>query len=67
MIAGDEKFLLTEELTAESVKTFFEGYSKGELEAHLKSQEIPEKNDEDVFVLVGKSFKDVIGAMVWSL
>ena len=61
MIVGDEKFLLKKELTAESVKVFFEGYSKGELEAHLKSEEIPETNDEDVFVLVGKSFKNVIG------
>ena len=61
LIAGDEKFLLKEELTAESVKAFFERYGKGELEAYLKSQEIPETNDEDVFVLVGKSFQNVIG------
>ena len=61
MIVGDEKFLLKEELTAESAKAFFEGFAKGELEAHLKSEDIPETNDEDVFVLVGKSFKNVIG------
>ena len=28
---------------------------------HLKSQEIPETNYEDVFVLIGKSFKNVNG------
>ena len=63
MIAGEnnQKFLLKEALTAESVKTFFDGYAAGTLEAHLKSEEIPESNDEDVFVLVGKSFNNVIG------
>jgi len=61
MIVGDEKFLLKEELTAESAQSFFNGYESGSLEAHLKSEEIPETNDEDVFVLVGKAFKDVIG------
>ena len=61
MIVGDEKFLLKEALTAESAQKFFDGYESGTLEAHLKSEEIPEANDEDVYVLVGKSFKDVIG------
>jgi protein disulfide-isomerase A1 len=61
MIVGDEKFLLKEALNEDSVSKFFSGYKAGTLEAHLKSEEVPEANDEDVFVLVGKSFKDVIG------
>jgi protein disulfide-isomerase A1 len=63
VVGGDSKFLFSGDLTnAEEIGTFFDGYSAGTLEAHLKSEDIPETNDEDVFVLVGLSFSEVVGS-----
>jgi len=56
-----KKYLFEGELTAEKLKTFFENYSAGSLEPHLKSEAVPESNDGPVFVLVGSEFENVIG------
>jgi len=55
------KYLFEGEFNAENLKTFFDGYAAGTLTAHLKSQPVPESNDEPVFVLVGSEFDTVIG------
>jgi len=55
------KYLFEGELNEENLKAFFEGYAAGTLKAHLKSEEVPESNDEAVFVLVGSEFDKVIG------
>eukprot|EP01084_Bolivina_argentea_P048871 89964_1 len=64
LIAGDnnKKFLFEGKATdSDDLKTFFEGYASGGLDAHLKSEPVPESNDDPVFVLVGSEFDKVIG------
>lgn len=54
----NEKFLFPGDLkSADDVKDFFDKYGKGEIEAFLKSQDPPEKNDDGVRVIVGSTFK----------
>jgi len=55
------KYLFEGEMTEEKLKEFFEGYAAGTLTAHLKSEPVPETNDDPVFVLVGSEFDNVIG------
>merc|ERR1712130_1034562 len=67
LIAGDDnkKFLFDGKVTdADALKTYFDGYSAGTLQAHLKSEAVPETNDEPVYVLVGSEFESVIIAKV---
>merc|ERR1719291_312643 len=63
MIIRDEdnkKFKFEGDVTnAEELGAFFAGYKDGSLAPFLKSQEIPEDNDGDVTVIVGKNFEDV--------
>jgi protein disulfide-isomerase A1 len=64
LIAGDsnKKYLFKGDITSgDDLKSFFDGYKAGTLEAYMKSEPIPETNDEPVYVLVGKAFDDVIG------
>merc|ERR1712228_212996 len=64
LIAGDDnkKFLYDGKVTdADALKTYFDGYSAGSLQAHLKSEPVPESNDEPVFVLVGSEFENDVG------
>jgi protein disulfide-isomerase A1 len=49
-----------EEVTTETVKAFTQKYLDGELEPELKSQPIPESQDESVYNLVGKEFEQVV-------
>merc|ERR1712110_534770 len=44
---------------ADALKTYFDGYSAGTLSAHLKSEPVPETQDEPVYVLVGSEFDNV--------
>lgn len=46
-------------LNADELAAFFSGYSDGTLTPFLKSQPIPDDNDGDVTVIVGKNFDDV--------
>jgi len=64
LIAGDDnkKFLFEGKVTdADALKTYFDGYSAGTLQAHLKSEPVPETQDEPVYVLVGSEFENVVG------
>merc|ERR1711997_662321 len=63
ILISDEpkKYLFEGELTDDKLKAFFEGYAAGTLESHLKSEAVPEPNDEPVFVLVGSEFEKVVG------
>jgi len=64
LIVGDDnkKYLFSGAVSnADELKAFFEGYAAGTLEAHVKSQAVPETNDEPVFVLVGSEFEKVVG------
>ncbi|KAG9302923.1 hypothetical protein G9A89_022340 [Geosiphon pyriformis] len=46
------------EITTENIRTFLEKFVKGEIPASIKSEPIPETNDEPVFVLVADSFEE---------
>jgi protein disulfide-isomerase A1 len=62
--AGIDKYVyegdLTQ-LTVEDVEKFIAQYESGELSKFLKSEEVPETNDEAVKVVVGKNFDDIVG------
>ena len=53
---GDVKALNFDEL-----KQFVQDFKDKKLVAALKSQDVPETNDEPVKILVGKNFKDFVG------
>ena len=58
---GDlSKFKLGSSISRDSVLKFLDEFTNDKLERHYKSAEIPEKNDEYVKVVVGKSFQDVV-------
>lgn len=64
LIAGDDnkKFLFDGQVSdGDALKTFFDGYSAGTLTPHLKSEPVPESQDEPVYVLVGSEFDKVVG------
>jgi len=58
---GNDKYRYTGGINEQEINQFFENYSQGKLEKYLKSQAIPESNDENVYVLVGSQFHEVIG------
>ncbi|KAA1466410.1 protein disulfide isomerase [Dentipellis sp. KUC8613] len=47
-------------LTTETVKDWVDSFVAGKLQPQLKSQPIPETQDEPVFTLVGKQFEEVV-------
>jgi protein disulfide-isomerase A1 len=47
-------------VTAEKLKAHAQGFLDKTLSATVRSEEIPEKNDGPVFVLVGKNFEQVV-------
>lgn len=59
--AGDKKkFIFSGELTESKVASFLSDVEAGKIEPTLKSEEIPESNDEPVRVIVGKTLKDQV-------
>lgn len=62
--SGIDKFVYEGDLpalTQEDVEKFLTQYENGELSKYLKSEDVPETNDEPVKVVVGKSFNDFVG------
>jgi protein disulfide-isomerase A1 len=50
----------SKEFTTEVVESWVKQYLDGELQPQLKSQPIPANQDEPVYVLVGKTFDEVV-------
>jgi protein disulfide-isomerase A1 len=50
----------TKPVTADDVATFVKAYSEGRIDPSLKSQAIPETQDEPTFTLVTKQFDEVV-------
>jgi protein disulfide-isomerase A1 len=50
----------TQDVTAEGAGDWVEQYLDGKIQPQLKSQPIPETQDESVYTLVGKNFEDVV-------
>lgn len=48
--SAPKKFVFGNELTVENIVQFYEDYKAGKLQTHLKSEPIPEKNDQPVKV-----------------
>lgn len=53
-------FTLEGEITVENIVNFVNSWANGEVKPVLKSDEVPETQDEPVYVLVGKSFDQVV-------
>jgi len=63
ILARDErnqKFILKEEFSIESLHNFLKDLEGGKLEPYLKSEAIPESNDGPVTVAVAKNFDEVV-------
>jgi len=54
-----KKYTMEGDITEENVLAFIDSWENGKLKSTLKSEEIPEQK-EDVIVLVGKSFNDIV-------
>ncbi|KAF6167883.1 hypothetical protein GIB67_027661 [Kingdonia uniflora] len=55
-----KKFVFEGEVTTESIKAFGEDFLEDKLKPFFKSDPIPESNDEDVKVVVGNSFDEIV-------
>jgi protein disulfide-isomerase A1 len=55
-----KKYNMQGSITEENVLKFINDWENGRLRPHLKSAEIPEKQEGDVVVLVGKSFHNIV-------
>jgi len=54
------KFSFSKQITVFNLKQYIDSFLDGKLEKFLKSEEIPEKNDEPVKVIVGKTFNSIV-------
>jgi protein disulfide-isomerase A1 len=55
-----QKYKLEGDITAENIEKLFNNWKAGALKRHLKTEEIPAANDENVRTLVGKNFNEVV-------
>jgi len=55
-----KKYNMNGDINETNILQFVKDWESGSLKAHLKSEEIPEKNDEPVKILVGKNFNDIV-------
>ncbi|KAH7691178.1 protein disulfide-isomerase A1 protein [Dioscorea alata] len=55
-----KKYILEDELTLESIKSFGEGFLEDKLKPFYKSDPLPETNDGDVKIVVGNNFDDIV-------
>ena len=56
-----KKYIMNGDINEQNILNFVDGWEKGILKRHLKSQEEPKKNDGPIFDLVGVTFqKEVI-------
>ena len=56
-----KKYIMETEINEQNILDFIDGWEKGKLKLHLKTQDEPKENNGDIFVVVGKTFqKEVI-------
>ena len=54
------KYEMTGEINEENIKNFIDMWSKGKLRPFVRSEKIPEKNEGDLFILVGNNFNEEV-------
>eukprot|EP00179_Madagascaria_erythrocladioides_P008340 CAMPEP_0198309808 /NCGR_PEP_ID=MMETSP1450-20131203/2066_1 /TAXON_ID=753684 ORGANISM="Madagascaria erythrocladiodes, Strain CCMP3234" /NCGR_SAMPLE_ID=MMETSP1450 /ASSEMBLY_ACC=CAM_ASM_001115 /LENGTH=490 /DNA_ID=CAMNT_0044012587 /DNA_START=71 /DNA_END=1543 /DNA_ORIENTATION=+ len=59
-LSGKANYPYAGELNADAIVAWAEGIADGSIQAHLRSEPVPESQDGPVTVVVGKSFKDVV-------
>lgn len=57
---SDTKYVFNEEFNKENLSAWVSKIAKGEISATMKSEAIPETNDEPVKVVVGDSWKEIV-------
>lgn len=60
MVHEDAKYLLTGKLTEKELTKFIENVKAGKVKRFLKSEPVPEKNDELVKTVVGSQFSEIV-------
>lgn len=58
--SNGEKYVMNDEYSVEAVEKFARDLVAGNLEQYLKSEPIPDNNDEPVKVVVAKNFNDIV-------
>lgn len=58
--AKNQKYVMKDEFSIEALDKFVQDILGGKLEPYLKSEPVPESNDEPVKVAVAKNFEDVV-------
>jgi len=56
----DQKFVMQDEFSVENLEKFANDLLEGNLEPYLKSEPIPDSNDEPVKVIVAKQFEELV-------
>lgn len=57
---SDTKYIFPHEFSKENLSSWLSSIIKGELQPTMKSEEVPEKNDEPVKVVVGDSWEKIV-------
>ncbi|BFZ02019.1 hypothetical protein BsWGS_05058 [Bradybaena similaris] len=58
--SSNKKYKLTEVFSVETLEQFVRDFVAGKLEPHIKSEPVPEPNDEPVKVVVAKNFDEIV-------
>ena len=55
-----KKYKIEKELNKENIMEFINDWENKKIKSYIKSSEVPEKNNDDVFILVGKTFENEV-------
>ncbi|GFS01776.1 protein disulfide-isomerase [Elysia marginata] len=58
--SDNKKFQMKEEFSMETFEQFLRDFLAGKVEEYVKSEPVPESNDEPVKVVVGKNFDEIV-------
>ena len=60
--SGDylKKYKIEKELNEENIMEFISDWENKRIKSYIKSSDVPEKNNDDVFILVGKTFENEV-------
>ena len=58
--AKDQKYVMTEEFSMDNLEKFAKAFVAGDLTVYLKSEDVPETNDEPVKTVVANNFDEIV-------